>query len=310
MLSDTHKGWTGTSWQEWIERLLRLKYGHARYQSVPDAHKGDLGIEGYSLDGCAYQCYAGKLDVGIKERYEAQRNKLTEDLAKLIKNKDVLLKVLGDLKIGTYVFAVPKHDSKELNIHAQSKTDEYRKNDLPFLAKDFKVHIVTDDFFEPEKLTLLRKQGTTINVDSKPVAAPKVGEWKAANPDLVANATKKAKKIPTLATSQTQTRFTKALLEIYLKAENLLDAIRTKHPEIYEEILSTKTHRQDLLEMDTLTASLPPHATIAATTDKYAHELLGAVSGLNDMQAEVLARGAVAEWILTCPMDFIEVPNG
>ena len=94
--------WSGDDWQEFCMLLLRERYSHHQFQEMPDKDKGDLGIEAFSLDGCAYQCYAPEQAVTVTERYERQRDKLTKDLGKLKKNEAKLKRVLrrpGDLAI-------------------------------------------------------------------------------------------------------------------------------------------------------------------------------------------------------------------
>ena len=58
----------GNEWQQLICRLLIHRYG-LQFEMVPDGHGGDLGIEGFSRDGCAYQCYAPDEPISVAERY-------------------------------------------------------------------------------------------------------------------------------------------------------------------------------------------------------------------------------------------------
>src|SRR5437870_4568866 len=89
------RGWEGNDWQEHVLTLLRSHYDPGQFQDVPDNHVGDFGIEGYSLDGCVYQCYAAQEPLSPNARYEAQRDKITTDLTKFIDNHVDLEKVLG-----------------------------------------------------------------------------------------------------------------------------------------------------------------------------------------------------------------------
>lgn len=83
-MGQTTLDWDGPSWEQHCLKLLRLRYkAPGQFEYVPSSDQGDLGIEGFSHDGCAYQCYAPEGPLPIKDRYERQRDKLTEDLAKL-----------------------------------------------------------------------------------------------------------------------------------------------------------------------------------------------------------------------------------
>ena len=90
--------WEGREWQDYCLMLLHKRYADHSLQEVPDRHLGDLGIEAFSLDGCAFQCYAALEPLSTQNLYEAQRDKLTGDLNKLEKNKVELKKILGGLK--------------------------------------------------------------------------------------------------------------------------------------------------------------------------------------------------------------------
>jgi hypothetical protein len=82
--------WSGDDWQAYCDLLFQERHKPAGYVRVPDKDRGDLGIEGYTIDGtaCMYQCYATQA-VALRERYEAQRNKITRDLTKLVKNANL-----------------------------------------------------------------------------------------------------------------------------------------------------------------------------------------------------------------------------
>jgi hypothetical protein len=80
------RGWEGNDWQEHVLTLLRSHYDPGQFQDVPDNHVGDFGIEGYSLDGCVYQCYAAQEPLSTNARYlvpwksNILKNRLGHDL--------------------------------------------------------------------------------------------------------------------------------------------------------------------------------------------------------------------------------------
>jgi len=84
----------GHEWQAFILQLLYLRYG-ADLIEVPDEYMGDHGIEAFSLDGCAFQCYApeGPHDVAALSR--KHKRKITRDLNKFKTNRKELLKIFG-----------------------------------------------------------------------------------------------------------------------------------------------------------------------------------------------------------------------
>src|ERR1041385_8068497 len=84
----------GNSWEADVKRWLRLKYPND-FQEVPATDKGDAGIEGFCICDClVYQCYAALTYLDTNTLYESQRDKLTTDIGKFIRNKSTLAKVL------------------------------------------------------------------------------------------------------------------------------------------------------------------------------------------------------------------------
>ena len=58
MMIDPYLGDDGTTWERRVKTWLRLRYPGGDFEEVPADHGGDWGIEGFSRDGIAYQCYA------------------------------------------------------------------------------------------------------------------------------------------------------------------------------------------------------------------------------------------------------------
>jgi hypothetical protein len=52
--------WDPNEWEQHIQKVLKLRYAQpvGSYQHIADETKGDCGLEGYAVDGTAYQCYA------------------------------------------------------------------------------------------------------------------------------------------------------------------------------------------------------------------------------------------------------------
>src|SRR4051794_1549092 len=109
---------SGNDWQDWADQLLTRRYGPAQYQKIPAKDSGDAGIEGYSLSGHAYQCYGCEEPVSTEERYNKQRDKMTDDLGKFVKNNTKLQGLLGTVAISRWCLFVPYFDSKKIVVHA------------------------------------------------------------------------------------------------------------------------------------------------------------------------------------------------
>src|SRR5437870_4059980 len=161
---------SGEDWQQYVFSLLVLKYGFDVVM-VPDDHQGDFGLEAFSHDGCAYQCYAPQQLLRIAELYKEQRSKITADLRKFVENRKDLIILLGPTKIHKWILVVPEHRSAKLTQHCQEKAKHIRElaEPLPYVAEDFAVMVVTDDYFPVEVHTLLARAGLRVEVDESQV---------------------------------------------------------------------------------------------------------------------------------------------
>src|SRR5580698_3196602 len=81
-MASTFKTWSGDEWQEHIVMLLKRHYAPGQFQEIPDKHRGDAGLEGFTNDGCAYQCYSPEEPLEIAGRLDAHKRKIYRDIQK------------------------------------------------------------------------------------------------------------------------------------------------------------------------------------------------------------------------------------
>lgn len=141
MSAVTPYAWDSYEWELYGVKLLRQRYG-VTLTPVPDASGGDGGLDAFTSDGIAWQCYAPENEpLALKKRYELQRNKVTTDLKKLVDNAKRVQELLGAVVLTEWVLLTPKHESSDLVAHCSAKTKEMREHNLPFLSQDFHVHV-------------------------------------------------------------------------------------------------------------------------------------------------------------------------
>ena len=85
---------SGDDFEAFAWSLLQRRYPPERLRYFPAEMGGDRGLEGFSTDGIAYQCYADKDSLNLRARTDKQRAKLNRDTLKLKNNKDDLLELL------------------------------------------------------------------------------------------------------------------------------------------------------------------------------------------------------------------------
>lgn len=291
----------GEDWQKYVLRLLALRYGF-NLVIVPDAHGGDFGLEAFSRDGCAYQCYAPQELLTTPELYKRQREKVTDDIGKFINNRKELIKLFGQTTIHKWILVVQEHRSAKLTQHCEEKAHLVRtlSDPLPYVSDDFDVMVVTEDYFPVEVSTLLGGAGIKVEVgETFEITSDAVSDWAQKNDELVKRMDDKLEPLPTFASVSDRRAARDNLLEMYIVGANSLQELKRKYPVIHERFEMIKRLRARSLRVDSKIQSL----TIAGTRREFATELTERVGGLGAGTAETLSYAAIAEWLMVCPLN-------
>ena len=298
-----HVEWSGDDWQSYSELLFQERHAPAGYQRVPDTHGGDLGLEGYSVDGngCGYQCYATE-KTDVQERYEAQRDKMTADLRKMVRRKDEVAALLGDFHLHRWIFMVPIHDSKELVGHARKKEEEIRVAGLPFVADDFAIVIQTEEDFSIERAKIEDRGAARIGLVSEEVSEESVEALERDRSDQVQTMDRKLAKITSDPTSLRE-----QMLRFAVDGGNIQEHLRRNHPQTSEmvsrEVASERKNvivERDLQDLH--------KGSVTAVRQRLEERLKSEVGVLGSEQSSRLAHATIARWLMECPLDFEENP--
>lgn len=296
----------GDEWQNWANQLLTERYGPTNYVKIPDT-EGDGGLEGFTrTEGHAFQAYGAEPGKTAKQLYEAQRNKMTNDINKFINNRHLLSTLLGQTKITCWTLFIPRLSLKELVAHANVKTQEVLAAALPYVAPGFYVTICDEEHFASERDRLLAYKSDAICIETATPDQATVDKWAETNDGLIQTLNAKLLKLRTVPTEATRRKFRHDILIWHLEGQNLLTTLRSHSPSAYERAWKTKGHFEKLLT--SLQMSTPDSAVIFQTTlQDFLSTIQDVVKTLSKLNARALAHEAVADWMLRCPLDF---PNG
>lgn len=297
--------WSPDDWEDYCDGLFHQRHGPTGYVRIPDQDRGDLGMEGYSIDGTAiiYQCYVTEA-VEVGHRYEHQRDKMTKDLGKLAAKPERVAKLLGDNLMSFWALVVPRHDSKELVAHARAKEQEMRALDLPFLADDFKVLILTEENFAAER-AVLDKLGVAGVPDSAPLTEEdlqkSVEELKSAEPHQVTTTDEKLDRAKVVDVTHLRERLLRQIVE----ADNIREHLRVDYPSTSERVL-TQLGIEERAIMQERDFSLLHSGSVVDVRERLQGRFAENVPSLGQGDADRLAHGQVGRWLLECPLDFPE----
>ena len=295
------KIWIPEEWESHANKLLRERYTSANYIPIPDQHNGDGGIEGFSMDGNAYQMYCPENAMTLDKLYEDQRRKMTNDVRKFIDNKKIMKGFFGDLKIKRWILVVPNHKTKNIIAHATQKTREVIDANLGYVDNsNFRVLVWDRNEFKSEETSLLAAGLATLKLKPIDVPEPEIESFREKATEFSENMTRKLGKLndnhKVIENGQ------KNLTKSAIISQNMISTLKEDYAEIYEQITSTTSRRAKQLDIEALDAS--PETQSLSYQIKKLQEQLGNNSKLHDDNLEEISKGVVADWLMNCTLDF------
>lgn len=301
MVTVAHQ-WNPDDWESFSLSLLQTRHGALNVHKIPAVHQGDLGIDFYCTgDSVIYQCYAVEEPVDIAVRADRQKKKITTDLKKLLVGQIEVSKLFMGVPVKKWVLLAPLHDSKEVNFHCAKKTKDIRAQALAHLDASFEVCIQDQGAFPGAALSAAMAALTNISLSVTSPSPDELSAWQAGSADLLANATKKLAKRTGPDGVQIAVG---AAVEVFLKGNALMDALRSSAPDMHEKLLAAVSRHARRLDMAGPQGGPAPGAILHSELASLTESIKEAVPSLSADNAEEIAIGVVSEWIMRCPLDF------
>lgn len=298
--------WGGEEWQDYCTVLLYLHH-RGSYQPIPDADRGDRGLEGYSTDGkgCAYQCHAAKPHYGITERRTTQVKKIKDTVRTLIKNRDNITALVGDHMVQDLRFLFPLCESKELVevVRQQERLlrDAAVEHDIPWLSQEVVISVHQGDELLVAEMAQLERIG------AQHARLPDV----TLSEDEVDQHLEQAASELTGANEKLRRRFgeqrvaalLRVVLEDHLKGQELEGHLAQHSPQIHEEYTRVVAERRQRIQRESIEGTTMKR-TLTELGDELAKVISDSVAGLHTGDGQRLAEGTIADWLIECPLDF------
>jgi hypothetical protein len=292
----------GPQWDRHCQGLLSLRHRDTDYQKVPAKFGGDYGIEGFTKSGDAYQCYCAEGEPTDKELYENQRDKITEDINKLINNEAKLCSILGGTKIKKWVFLTPDYKDKALLKHCAKKQEEVRRKGCTHIDADFTIVIQTEDHFIPEAQLLLSAGKGQVSIPMPIIESAEIVSWKNSQNDIYVKLLEKISKIPDVRNAD---EYAELNIQRYLEGMQRLDDLRKKFPTHWEKVIEIKRQQERKVKRYTLAPNTEPGVFIEGCMREFeimVEKTLG--SSIDPALSASLAEEAISGLLVECPLDF------
>lgn len=293
----------GDKWEEFFQKVLKTKYDSEGYQEVVARTDGDLGIEGITNTGKVFQCYCPDGNYESKKIYEAQRDKINDDLNKLRKNKLKLRKFLIDVKIKEWIFITPETTNKNLIAYCKDKSVEFRNdpNMSEIIDDNFHVLVKDEDHFVKEILMIKRIECERIKIRVENTLDEEVIEWRGSESESVEVITNKLRH-----TKGSVGKKVDIMVRDFIKGQKIISKMEESFPQLFEVQQRIKNAVENQLPNDLLFNELPPINFLKETKNKYREALESErFSELVEYGVtDDLCQEAIADWLIRCPLDF------
>lgn len=290
----------GNAWQSYCQKLLHMRYED--YQEVPSRFGGDLGVEGFTCSGLTFQCYCPDEDPSGKGLYELQRDKVTRDIGKLIRNASKITE-LGAGIIKEWHFLTPIYNSKDLLSHCRLKEYDVRKKALSTIHSEFRIYIKIEDDYIPERQMFIKTGGFKVQPSGEEPAPEELEKWFVSGNKIVLNIKAKLDKLE--SPSAKRAGLVRELVTGYIVGQNEIETLNQKFPSIYRSVVQLKSATESQLAIRTLCNTNNQGTVLQEVLKEYEEKLSSDFSeSLSGALITRLSTEAISDWLGRCPLDF------
>lgn len=299
-MSGYARAWGGTEWQDYALRLVKLQYGPANVQRVPDKVRGDFGIEFFTTCGALFQCFAPAEATDTAKAASRMKSKATTDLGKLFRYRVQIEELLNGIKARRWLLLCPFLDNKAVVTHVRKKGNEIKSQGLTFLDSSFQALVHSQEDFATE-IEALRRQvvGPPIVVAD---ATPEAVERHAISPASTVLIGKLARAFPAKSGDELE-RMKTHYINNLVRHENMMTALRADYPTIWEQAYQTVAAEEQRLLLLGASGNAP-REQLERSLDRVAAGLKHDLPSLSHAIRENLSQGVLSDWLMRCPLDF------
>lgn len=293
----------GDSFEEMFWNLLRRRYPPTDMTYMPATMGGDYGIEGFTSDGIAYQCYADRDSLTLRNRTDKQKKKLYDDTCKLKQYANKLEGVLDGLKIEHYFLVVPQYHAAELVAHAATRAKAVREYQLSFIGESFSIKIKTLRDYPAELTAALRDDDAKAVVPDTEIQIERIDSFCVERPELMEVLDAKLAVVAASRNNADVASLRAQFIRAFLKKEHAMAVLRD-WPQTWEAVERRRQLRQEALELESELSPDSPNRRVLDLVQDYKNDLAVNVGGIGGPDAQRIAMGQVGEWLMRCPLHF------
>lgn len=301
-------------WEKLVVACCRSVYGKQDFMEVPAGHEGDCGIEGFTQNGIVIQCYCpDDRNLSNNDLYAHQRDKVTDDIKKLMSNRDRLKKI-GVSFIKSWIFIVPEYKDKRILEHLTKKKVEILEAKklnpaaYEYISDNFDCLIKVAGDFINEIVDLFNSKALGKKIDL-PLLHSYNSDWNDIDSEKVENVKRKTLAINPLL-NKNDVAWNKTInnfMTQYTQGAKFMDDIGANFPDLRLQILEVKNlYKTEVENKSMLNSDSTLNNQIFDELKKeFKQQLESNFSGLSPNTIMSISQSTTAEWLADCPLEFI-----
>lgn len=305
----------GNAWEDLCVMCYRMRYQDEHYTPISAAQGGDGGIEGFTQNGIVHQCYCPEKHYSDDDNYKHMRNKMTEDIGKLLKPEYIKrLKDWGVPRIKEWHFVIPEQKDSRIVKHAETKRKEVlaakeaNKTMYTHIDDDFKIYIMCADDFLPEisRIVLAPHKDYLLNLAIRDVDAL---DYTKCDSEKVENIKRKIKAIKNTNDDADVdvVYLVNYYIKSYLSGVAILNKLRLSFPEIHESLIELEQSCKNDVSVKTriITDNLGNAHIFNEILNDFENKLKEQfTTTINLASIGELKQDLIASWLADCSMEF------
>jgi len=312
MIETEYGKFDGDKWEKICQICFKRKYEEECYIEVI-ASPGDFGIEGFTRTGKVFQCYCPDYNYTRNELYDNHRDKITEDLKKLKTFEKDLKRRLGDTKIKRWYFVTPEFSKNEIVAHCTKKTAEVKSWNLKIIDNnDFEVLPYDIDFLHPQLTLALDATGQKLSISpSAKINQSNISKYRDSQSYLVDNALEKHQKRLEQRKSDISKvdNLTDKTIKHFLRGQVIIERWKNVLPEQYEKFKEIIEREEEEVEENCFMPSSDFQGDYQNIKSSTKNILSQSFNSLDALLITDLTNYVIADWVLRCPLNFVEVKS-
>lgn len=275
------------------------------FQTIPDHHMGDGGLEGFSKDELAvgYQCYVPEEDAltPLVDRIIAKINK---DTLQLKDRAKFFGECLGSQRLRRWTLLVPREYLRDRKCvqHAGKRQEVVKGWNLPFIADDFVITVGDGSEFDTTREKLRGLEKARLTIEPIPLSDEAKKEWEKSRSQQVPIFDEKLGNMDKPAAVVGHIR--DQLIECAVNAQNAFKKLENDDPEGWEQLVKAKAAKGRELVLESALNNKIPTEFMKDVMADYKATTIKVMPALDDEAARILTNEAIVEWLLTCPLNF------